>query len=154
MLCCASVAIPATVLLCAGVVFTALALGWFSVIVSDVPKRREWFADPQKERAERVLAGAIAIDGRKDWICKFCSGSNVWTRRRCRRYVASTGRRSQQCVGKGQQAPRYRVGTRKTLRLRSVGPKLSIIGSRVEEKSKEGQAFHREEKVAWRKYGN
>ena len=41
--------------------------------------------DPQKERAERVLAGAIAIDGRKDWICKFCSGSNVWTRRRCRR---------------------------------------------------------------------
>ena len=46
-----------------------------------VPKRREWFVDHQKkERAERVLAGAIAIDGRKDWICKFCSESNVWTR--------------------------------------------------------------------------
>ena len=26
-----------------------------------------------KERAERVLASAISIDGRKEWTCKFCS---------------------------------------------------------------------------------
>ena len=41
--------------------------------------------DPGKERAERVLANAISIDGRKEWTCKFCSESNVPTRWRCRR---------------------------------------------------------------------
>ena len=83
VLCCTSVAIPATVLPCAGVVFTALALGWCSGMVS-VQRRVSWISG--KERAERVLAGAIAIDGRKEWICKFCLELNVWTRwhsRRC-----------------------------------------------------------------------
>ena len=37
-------------------------------------KRGSW-----KERAERVLANAISIDGRKEWTCKFCSESNMWT---------------------------------------------------------------------------
>ena len=36
-------------------------------------------------RAERDLADAITVDGRKEWICKFCSETNVWTRWRCRR---------------------------------------------------------------------
>ena len=31
-----------------------------------------------------MLANAISIDGRKECTCKFCSESNVWTRRRCR----------------------------------------------------------------------
>ena len=64
-LCCV-VPIPATVLPRAGVVFTALALGWFSVMVSDgfqTQRRGLWI--PGKERAERVLAGAIAIEGRR-----------------------------------------------------------------------------------------
>ena len=41
--------------------------------------------DPDKELAQKVLARAITIDGRKEWICNFCSESNVWTRwrRRC-----------------------------------------------------------------------
>ena len=38
-----------------------------------------------KERGERVLAIPISIDGRKEWTCKFCSESNVWTTWRCRR---------------------------------------------------------------------
>ena len=38
-----------------------------------------------RERAEKVLADAISIDGRKEWTCKFCLESNVWTRWRCRR---------------------------------------------------------------------
>ena len=49
-------------------------------------KRREgvsWI--PGKQRAARVWGGAIAIDGRREWMCKFCSESNVWTRWRCRR---------------------------------------------------------------------
>ena len=39
---------------------------------------------PGKESAERMLAH-ITIDGRKERICKFSSGTNVWTRWRCRR---------------------------------------------------------------------
>ena len=46
-------------------------------------KRGSWILG--KERAARVLENAISIDGRKEWTCKFCSGSNVWTRWRCRR---------------------------------------------------------------------
>ena len=42
--------------------------------------RGSWI--PVKERVEKVLADAI--DGRKEWIFKFFSESNVWTRR-CRR---------------------------------------------------------------------
>ena len=83
-LCCASIASPASVF--PGAVLTALALDWFLGMVSDgyhTQKRGSWI--PVKERAERVLAGAIAIDGRKEWICKICSESNVWTRWRCRR---------------------------------------------------------------------
>ena len=34
-------------------------------------RRGSWI--PGKERAEKVLADAIPIDGRKAWICKFCS---------------------------------------------------------------------------------
>ena len=45
--------------------------------------------DPGKERAERVLASAISIIGRKEWTCKFCSGSDVLTRWRCRHAVAA-----------------------------------------------------------------
>ena len=41
--------------------------------------------DRGKREAEIVLAGVIAIDGRKEWIGKFCSESNVWKRWRCRR---------------------------------------------------------------------
>ena len=36
-------------------------------------------------RAERVLADAITTDGRREWTCKFCSETNVWTRWRWRR---------------------------------------------------------------------
>ena len=36
-------------------------------------------------------------------------------------------------------------------RLRSFGPTLRMIGSRMEERRREGKAFHPEEKVAWRK---
>ena len=39
---------------------------------------------PGQIRAEKVLADAITIDGRKEWICKFCSETNVWTHWLCR----------------------------------------------------------------------
>ena len=60
-----------------GVVLTSLALDWCSGMVSDgfqTQKRGSWI--PGKERAERVLASAISIDGRREWTCKFCSKSN------------------------------------------------------------------------------
>ena len=46
-------------------------------------RKKSWI--PGQVRAEKVLADAITIDGRKEWICKFCSETNVWTRWRCRR---------------------------------------------------------------------
>ena len=69
-----------------GVVLASLALDWCSGMVSDgfrTQKKGSWI--PVKERSERVLASAISIDGRKEWTCKFCSESDVWTRVRCRR---------------------------------------------------------------------
>ena len=45
-------------------------------------RRKSWV--PGKTRAEKVLADAIRTDGRIEWICKFCSQTNVWTRWRCR----------------------------------------------------------------------
>ena len=87
---CVAVAIPAIVFpLSECVVLAALALEFWSGMVSDgfqTQRRGSWI--PGKERAEKVLAGAIAIDGRKEWICKFCSESNVWTRWRCRRWYS------------------------------------------------------------------
>ena len=53
---------------------------------------RRWFPNTKKKswvlgqiRAERVLADTIMIDGRKEWISKFCPEANVWTWWRCRR---------------------------------------------------------------------
>ena len=46
-------------------------------------QRKSWV--PGHIRAEQVLADAITIDAREEWICKFCSESNVWTWWRCRR---------------------------------------------------------------------
>ena len=68
------------------VVTSSLALNWCSRMVGDgfqAQKGGSWISG--KERAERVLASAISIDGRREWTCKFCSESNVWTRWRCRR---------------------------------------------------------------------
>ena len=68
-----------------GVVITSLALDWCSGMVChgfQAQKRGSWI--PGKECAERVLASAILIDGRKEWTCKFCSESNVWARWRWR----------------------------------------------------------------------
>ena len=52
---------------------------------------RRWFPNTNKSwvpgqiRAERVLADAIAIDGRWELLCKFCLEMNVRTWWRCRR---------------------------------------------------------------------
>ena len=35
-----------------------------------VSERKSWI--PGHVRAEKVLTDAITIDGRKEWICKFC----------------------------------------------------------------------------------
>ena len=69
---------------------------WFGRIGSSkcflVRDGRRWLQTQKKKslvsgqvRAGRVLADTITIDGRKEWTCKFCSGTNVWTQWRCRR---------------------------------------------------------------------
>ena len=72
---------------CGGAVFTSSALDEFS----------EWLVMVSKLREKRVLGSRARSDpkecwqmrsrpdGRKEWTCKFCSESNVWTRWRCRR---------------------------------------------------------------------
>ena len=35
-------------------------------------------------RKEELLAKADTFDGRKEWCCRFCSETNVWTRSKCR----------------------------------------------------------------------
>ena len=88
MLCCFLVAIPATCVFLSCCVWSLLhslskflAKRWAAMVA----KRREKSWIPGKERAEKMMADAITIDGRKEWICKFCSKSNVLTRWRCRR---------------------------------------------------------------------
>ena len=69
------------------VVYAALALVLRQRMCGDghqTQRGKSWI--PEKERAEKVLEEAMTIDGEKEWICKFCSESNVWMRWwRCRR---------------------------------------------------------------------
>ena len=70
----------------AGVVFAAFTL---EIVVRDgqrwLSNAEKKFVDPGQGTCGKVLADVITIDGRKEWICKFCSESNVWLRRRRRR---------------------------------------------------------------------
>ena len=43
--------------------------------------RNGWI--PGQMCAEKILADAVTIDGRREWSCKSCSETNVWTRWRC-----------------------------------------------------------------------
>ena len=67
-------------------------------------QRKTWLSG--RVRAEKVLAEAVTIEGRKEWICKFCSETNVWTRWRCRRCCANLPAGLQ---GKYRQVPHPRV---------------------------------------------
>ena len=91
-----AVAIPATVFSVCVLDYLSLVPVWFGRIGSrkifwggmrgdgfQTQKQKSWVSG--QVRAERVLADAITIDGRKERICKFCSETNVWTRWRCRR---------------------------------------------------------------------
>ena len=88
-LCCVLVAIPATCVFPYRSVWLLphsrsskfLAKRWAAM----VSKRKRGSPGFQDRFAEKVLADAITNDGRQEWICKFCSESNVWTRWCCRR---------------------------------------------------------------------
>ena len=84
-----------------------------------------WLSNTEEEvlgvgtgQGEQVLADAITIYGRKQWTCKFCSETNVWTRWRCRRSgttslrvcKANTSKRCMRRVENGTLAHRPRVG--------------------------------------------
>ena len=87
-LCCVSVAIPATCALpsfCAVVAAVAFEVSGREMGGDSFQTHKSKSCILGKDRAEKVLADAITIDGRNEWICKFCSETNVWTRWRCRR---------------------------------------------------------------------
>ena len=50
-------------------------------------RRKGWLSG--QLRAKKIHAGAVTIDGRKEWYCCFCPETNVWTRWRCRRCYTS-----------------------------------------------------------------
>ena len=116
-----AVAIPATVLLCSvaipATVFPSCLCGLAALVSRKVfwlvmgsdgfqtQEKKSWVSG--QVRAERVLAEAITIDGRKEWTCKFCSESNVWTRWRWRRCyhnipAALYGKYGQAVAAKGE----------------------------------------------------
>ena len=66
-------------------------------------RRGSWI--PGKEKAETALADAISTDGRKEWICKFCLESNVWTRWRFGRCCTNipSGLRGEVPAGSGSK---------------------------------------------------
>ena len=152
---------PATVILWCWCCFAALAFDLWSGMGSDgyqTQRRGLWI--PGKERAEKVLAGAITIDGRKEWKCKFCCESIVWTRWRCRRCCGeNTGRRLRRELARGPRALRCRVERRtgslsvKMLRLQFFGRRLSGFEDKVERQDKMGQVTRSERKVVLRKIG-
>ena len=77
------------------------------------------------------------MDGRKEWICKFCSESNVWTRWRCRRCYndIQAGLR-----GKYKQAVAARIGEWSTGSSTSSGEEDGK-SKRVEAENKELEAL-------------
>ena len=122
-------------------------------------RRGSWI--PGKERAERVLASAVSIDERKEWTCKFCSESNVWTRWRCRRCYHNIPAGSR---GKYRQAFAARSGEWSTgssassgeedRKSKSLDAEHEELRARIEAlETNEGKDFHPGEKSAWRKSG-
>ena len=57
------------------------------------PYEGRWASGAEKEfmtsqvRKDELLAKAVVIDGRKEWCCRFCSETNVWTGAKCRRCI-------------------------------------------------------------------
>ena len=96
-------------------------------------KRGMWILG--KERAESVLANAISIDGRKEWTCKFCSESNVWTRWLCRRCYSDAGRSGESSTGSTTSSGEE---DRKTRSLEAEKKKLRARIDALEKKGGEG----------------
>ena len=107
----------------------------------------------------KVLADAISIDGMDLQIlfgveCGRGGVADDATPMSRQGRGARTGRQWQQGPENGQQAPRRRAERRigslkvRRQRLRNFGPRLSIVGSRVDKKRREGKAVRIRESTA------
>ena len=114
---------------------------------------------PEKERAERVLASAILIGGRREGrvnsaqnrMCgrdAVAGAATMTSRQVC---VGSIGRRLPQGLDNGLQALRRRARRRKAWkrRIRSFGSGLRTWKRRKVKESKEGKGFHQGERAVW-----
>ena len=131
-------------------------------MVSDVfqdQKRGSWIPGM---RAERVLANAISIDGRKEWTFKFCSESKVWTRWRCRRCYKNI---SAELHGKYRQAVAAKLGewstgpsasNKEDRKARCLKDENKELRARIDAVEKEGVQkepgipFKEEGEIAWK----
>ena len=114
-------------------------------------KRREGVRGCRVKNVQKVLAGAISIDGRKEWTCRFCgrmggrdgvAGAATTTSQRV--CAGSTGRRALQGLENGLRVPRRRakVQTFERQKIRSFGPGLRLWRRKEGREPKEGKAFH------------
>ena len=70
---------------CGGVVLTSSALDEFSEWLAMVSKfKKGVLGSRARNGLKECWQMRSRIDGRKEWTCKFCWESNVWTRWRCR----------------------------------------------------------------------
>ena len=106
--------------------------------------------------------GQCYSDGRKEWCCRFCSETNVWTRWRCRRCQTSSVAREVQAgsFSKGQTVLigfvliKWRRTTfvgNSAQNCRNYVKRLS--GTRVQRRSRERSANLRLRKAVWKKMG-
>ena len=150
-----SVAIPATVFpLCLCGLATKVTRSVFWLVMGcdgfQTQKKKSWVS--RQVRAERILADAITIYDRKEWTCKFCSESNVWTRWRCRRCYNNIPARLD---GKYRQAVAAMSGewptgssassVEKDRRARSLEAENKELRARIDALKKEGRSARRTE---------
>ena len=117
-------------------------------------KRGSWIEATER----RVLAKANSVDGRKEWMCEFCSESNVWTRwscRRCDRNIpAGLQGKCMQAVaaksGRGLLAHQRRVENME-LRARIDGEGGNVSNRQIHSQRKDPAGSEKVERKEWKR---
>ena len=109
-------------------------------------RRGSWI--PGKERAEKVLASAVSIDGRKEWTCRRCY-RDIPAGLRGEYMQAIVARNGEWSTGSSTSSgEEERRNKSLEAEIRSFEP-----GLRPWKRGKVGRGFHQGERAAWNKSG-